>query len=82
MLPGFINGLLPRNDKDIQLNEITLLFLKESSSASFGAAYIGASKLGLTLTNNREQNATVFFHHAINQEASATGSTSATLSCL
>ncbi|XP_070540467.1 N-acetyl-D-glucosamine kinase-like [Ptychodera flava] len=58
---GFLEGLRPRNDKDIDIEEISLLDLKESPAV--GAAVIGARDSGSQLNINYEKNVNVFFHH-------------------
>ncbi|XP_077992249.1 N-acetyl-D-glucosamine kinase-like [Glandiceps talaboti] len=58
---GFLEGLKPRNEKDVEIEEISLLDLKESPA--IGAAVIGAHDAGCKLNINYEANVDVFFHH-------------------
>ena len=44
---GFLEGLQPRNDRDILLKELTLVELQKS--ASYGAAFLGAKAAGSRL---------------------------------
>jgi len=57
---GFLEGLQPRNNKDVRITEITLQ--KLGKPASYGAAYLGAKAAGLPFDINYSENSEVFFH--------------------
>ncbi|XP_002734945.2 N-acetyl-D-glucosamine kinase-like [Saccoglossus kowalevskii] len=58
---GFLEGLKPRHDRDITIEEFSLLDLKESPA--IGAAVIGAKEFDYNLSIKYQDNVDVFFHH-------------------
>lgn len=57
---GFLQGIKPRNKKDVDIKELTLLKLLKPGHV--GAAYLGARAVSHTIPADYSSNAEIFFH--------------------
>lgn len=60
VLSGFLQGIKPRNKKDVDIKELTLLKLLKPGHV--GAAYLGARAVSHTIPADYSSNAEIFFH--------------------
>jgi len=59
--PGFLEGMQPRNDRDVEIAEYTMVQLNVGMAT--GAAYLGAKEAGWRLPRNFQNNVIKFYHH-------------------
>lgn len=63
IVSGFLEGIQPRNDKDIKIKEFTLMTLEKPGT--YGAAYLGAKAADAKIHTDFSKNATVLYHSTL-----------------